>query len=237
MKNRIETEIEHGKLEKTGRQASEGWLSSAGQIRLKRREEFLCRALGPKTRVLEIGSGTGIQTKYLAEKFESVTGIDISPDLLQKAKEKLPNVEFFEMDAHSPKFPDESFDFIGGVSVLHHLDWDMALKNYYKLLSHGGVLRFSEPNMFNPMVFVIKTIPIVKKWAGDSPTETAFTRWKIAKSLKNAGFKSISVRAFEFLHCSTPDKLICKTIRLESLLERTWLREFGGSLLIEAVKS
>lgn len=120
---------------------------------------------------------------------------------------------------------------------MHHLDWDMALKNYYKLLAHGGVLRFSEPNMFNPMVFVIKTIPIVKKWAGDSPTETAFTRWKIAKSLKKAGFKSISVQAFEFLHCSTPDKFISKTIRLESLLERTWLREFGGSLLIEAVKS
>jgi ubiquinone/menaquinone biosynthesis C-methylase UbiE len=235
--NRIQIEIEHGKLLKTSQQASEGWLSSAGRIRLRRRRQFLCRGLAAGSRVLEIGSGTGIQTKYLSKKFDSVTGIDISPELLKTAIASLPNVDFLEMDAHSPKFSGNSFDLIAGVSVLHHLDWDEALKNYFQLLSPGGVLRFSEPNMLNPVVFLIKTVPPIKKWAGDSPTETAFTRWTIAKSLKKAGFKSISVRAFEFLHCSTPDKLICKTIRLESLLERTCLREFGGSLLIEAVKS
>jgi ubiquinone/menaquinone biosynthesis C-methylase UbiE len=234
--NRIQIEIEHGKLLKTSQQASEGWLSTAGRIRLRRRRQFLCREMAAGSRVLEIGSGTGIQTKYLSKKFGTVTGIDISPELLKIAKGGLPNVDFLEMDAHDPKFAGNSFDLIAGVSVLHHLDWDEALKNYFHLLSPGGVLRFSEPNMLNPMVFMIKTVPPIKKWAGDSPTETAFTRWQIAGSLEKAGFKSISVRAFEFLHCSTPDKFIGKTLFLESILERTPLREFGGSLLIEAVK-
>jgi ubiquinone/menaquinone biosynthesis C-methylase UbiE len=230
-------ELEHGKLEKTAEQASQGWLSAAGRIRLKRREEFLCRGTNRKMRVLEIGSGTGIQTKYLAENFDSVTGIDISPDLLQIAKMKIPGVDFIEMDAHCPDFPKNSFDLIVGVSVLHHLDWDVALKSYHKLLVPGGMLRFSEPNLMNPMVFVIKKVPAIKAWAGDSPTETAFTRWEIARSLDAAGFKSINARAFEFLHCSTPENFIDPTLKIEPMLERTFLREFGGSLLIEAVKN
>ena len=41
----------------------------------------------PTDKVLEIGIGTGTSYKYYPKETE-VTGIDISPDMLEKAKKK-----------------------------------------------------------------------------------------------------------------------------------------------------
>ncbi len=71
-------------------------------------------ALAPG-RVLEIGVGTGLALpRYRRE--HRVTGIDLSPDMLARARarverEKLGNVEqLSEMDATRLAFPDRSFD-------------------------------------------------------------------------------------------------------------------------------
>jgi hypothetical protein len=122
------------------------------------------------------------------------------------------------------------------VSILHHLDWGLALKNYLPLLKRGGIVRFSEPNLLNPQIYLQKNIPFIKRLAGDSPDEYAFTRWQIAKILKDAGYVDIHVEAYEFLHPGTPQWLIPYVVKLESFLARTPAREIGGSLLIEARK-
>jgi phosphatidylethanolamine/phosphatidyl-N-methylethanolamine N-methyltransferase len=66
-------------------------------------------------RVLEIGVGTGISLSYYPQRTR-IVGIDISPDMLRKAEERvarqeLANVEaVLEMDACALEFPDNSFD-------------------------------------------------------------------------------------------------------------------------------
>jgi SAM-dependent methyltransferase len=140
------------------------------------------------------------------------------------------------MDAHCPGFSEESFDAIVGVSILHHLDWDLALGNYLRLLRPGGLVRFSEPNLANPQIFLQKNIRWVKRLSGDSPDEYAFTRWGIRRSLANAGYRDIMVRPFEFLHPRTPERLIPILLKIEERLSRTRLNEIAGSLLIQARK-
>ncbi|WP_181708072.1 class I SAM-dependent methyltransferase [Chthonobacter rhizosphaerae] len=73
-------------------------------------------ALKPDTRrVLEVGVGTGISLPDYPSSMR-VTGIDLSPDMLAKAREriaakKLSNVEaILEMDAARLEFADDSFD-------------------------------------------------------------------------------------------------------------------------------
>lgn len=68
----------------------------------------------PGETVLEVGVGTGLSLS-LYPKNVQVTGIDVSAEMLQKARlrkqrEGLKNVELFEMDAEDMTFPDHSFD-------------------------------------------------------------------------------------------------------------------------------
>lgn len=70
---------------------------------------------GPGQRILEVGVGTGLSLPEY-RRDARVVGIDISPDMLQLARERardgaLPQVEaLLEMDAESLAFPDNSFD-------------------------------------------------------------------------------------------------------------------------------
>lgn len=65
-------------------------------------------------KVLEVGVGTGKNLKYYSPDCD-VTGIDFSPGMLAKARERakeLPNVSLYEMDVQNLDFPDNYFDTI-----------------------------------------------------------------------------------------------------------------------------
>src|SRR5262245_35019088 len=123
---RIQREVRHGATDTAVRQAEHGWASAAGKIRRSRRGEFLVRGWPRTARILEIGAGTGLHTIALLDAFDDVVAIDISPELLSHAETAAPRARLHVMDAHQPDFPDDSFDAIVGVSILHHLDWDLA---------------------------------------------------------------------------------------------------------------
>lgn len=70
----------------------------------------------PGERVLEVGVGTGINLS-LYPKNCSVTGIDFSSSMLEKARERvsrkgLRNIRLLQMDAGDLKFADDSFDIV-----------------------------------------------------------------------------------------------------------------------------
>ena len=56
----------------------------------------------------------------------------------------------YQMDAHRTGFQEESFDAIVGRSILHHLDYDYALKEIHRILKVGGLAIFAEPLSGNP---------------------------------------------------------------------------------------
>jgi phosphatidylethanolamine/phosphatidyl-N-methylethanolamine N-methyltransferase len=70
----------------------------------------------PGDRVLEVGVGTGINAA-LYPSYCSVTGVDFSSSMLEKARERVArkgvhNVRLLEMDAANMKFADDSFDIV-----------------------------------------------------------------------------------------------------------------------------
>jgi SAM-dependent methyltransferase len=68
--------------------------------RIEREWPFLRRALGAGGRVLDLGSGTGEHSRFLASKGFEVVGIDSSPAMLAKATDTPlpPNLTFVEGD-------------------------------------------------------------------------------------------------------------------------------------------
>ena len=73
-------------------------------------------------RVLEVGCGTGMFTEMFANRGAEIVAVDISPDLLKKARARgLANVKFCEKRFEDCDL-DGSFDAVIGSSTLHHLD-------------------------------------------------------------------------------------------------------------------
>jgi len=238
MTDRIENEKKHGRhLAASGAALIWNWDSPAGRVRWARRATWLCQGLDPGFKVLELGCGTGLFTRELAKSGAQVTAIDISPELLDLARRDLgaQNVSFRLENAYQSSFSDESFDFVVGSSVLHHLDVSAALKEAFRVLKPGGWLRFTEPNMLNPQIAFQKNIPWLKKRLGDSPDETAFFRWSLAGRLKQAGFDQVRLQPFDFLHPAIPAGALGWARPLAEGLEKLpGLREIAGSLMIQA---
>ena len=87
-------------------------------------EAALALVEGAPRRILDLGTGTGAGASWLAERFPdaSVAGVDISPEMVERARQNLPaelgaRVEFATADAASLPFGDGEFDLISQVSV------------------------------------------------------------------------------------------------------------------------
>ncbi|MBU4348423.1 class I SAM-dependent methyltransferase [Patescibacteria group bacterium] len=241
MDKRIENEIKHGFYIVEKGESVWNWSSPAGIKRWQRRVDMFRLFLGNNSKnVLEVGCGTGLFTKELAKTDNKIIAIDISEELIEKARKKIlgsNNILFKIENAYNTSFKDNSFDFIVGSSVLHHLDAEAAIKEFYRILKPGGQLMFTEPNMLNPQIFLQKNIPFLKKMAGDSPDETAFFRWSVKNELLTKGFKDAVVVPFDFMHPAIPKSLIFLFEKVFFIFEKLpILKEIAGSLLITAKK-
>lgn len=110
-------------------------------------KEALFTFLEPRDgmRVLDIGCGTGNYSLALAKAGLKVTGIDISPAMLEKAritvKARGLKVSFLEGDALQLPFRDNSFDAVISATALEFVpDLDAALGEAYRVLKPGGRL-------------------------------------------------------------------------------------------------
>ena len=240
MDKRLINEIEHGKyLAREGAGEVWNWESPAGKIRWQRRVKMLTSHISSSDNVLEIGCGTGYFTKEIAKTGANVTAIDISPELLQIAKEEIPdtNVSFVIENAYDLSFEANCFDSIVGSSVLHHLEIEKAISEMFRVLKSGGSLFFTEPNMMNPQIALQKNIPALKRKLGDSPDETAFFRWSLMTLMRKTGFTNIVIKPFDFLHPAISPALIPFISSLGETVEKIpGLKEIAGSLYISAKK-
>ncbi len=242
---RILREQEH--FDKLAQETGEIWWGSttpAGRIRKERRARLILQALEPlhDPLVLELGCGTGALTRYLLEMSPSLrlTGLDISPLCVKEAIlrfSRFPRVDFQVANAYQLPIRDQIADAVVAASVIHHLDVDRALHECFRVLKPGGIAWFSEPNMMNPQVAAEKNIPFIGRMLDNSGDETAFFRWKLAQQLKHAGFESIQIQPYDFLHPAIPQAWIPFAQSLERILESIpLLREIAGSLTIYARK-
>ena len=130
-----------------------------------RRDRFVgeCVAdLNGKT-VLEIGTQAwgGMLNKH-GVRPASVTCINISTtetEIGRKYAETMGfTADFRVMDAHTLDFPDNHFDFVYGVAILHHLELERALKELFRVVKPGGRILFIEPLRLNPVAQMVRLL-------------------------------------------------------------------------------
>jgi ubiquinone/menaquinone biosynthesis C-methylase UbiE len=104
------------------------------------------------THCLEIGCGTGKNTVWLMEKAATVTAVDLSEEMLAKAKEKITaaHVQFVQADITQPwTFAAQQYDLVGFSLVLEHIELlSPIMKKVANVLTTGGYLYISELHPF-----------------------------------------------------------------------------------------
>lgn len=131
----------------------------------------------PKTlRVLEIGCGIGRMTRYLAEVFGEVHGVDVSGEMIRQASARLANVPnaFFREGNGSDfsGFPDNHFDFVFSAYVFQHVpSFEVIRSNIrdgFRVLKPQGIFKFVTSAVNNEEYLRTKK----DTWSGHPFTET-----------------------------------------------------------------
>ncbi len=108
---------------------------------------------GRRLRVLDAGTGPGFFAVLLAELGCEVTGIDLTLEMLEKAKEnagaRSAQISFEEMNAEALTFEENRFDLV----VSRNLTWNLphpetAYREWNRVLKPGGLLLNFDANWY-----------------------------------------------------------------------------------------
>jgi predicted TPR repeat methyltransferase len=100
---------------------------------------------------LELGCGTGKNTAWLIQITDRVTAVDLSPQMLRKAKEKITSekVRFLQDDILGKWDDGETYDLVVCSLVLEHIEHLGAVfQQVAKVLQPGGVFYVGELHPF-----------------------------------------------------------------------------------------
>ncbi len=193
--------------------------------------------------ILELGCGTGAMSSLLAlNTGRHVVGADICEKFIEEARKNhdTPNLSFKVLDITGYDLVQQlgrQYSYIVGNGILHHLydELDAVLPKLQELLAPGGKLVFWEPNLYNPIVFLLFRTKLLRRAARLEPQEMAFTGEWIAAKLARAGFGPVRVEYRDFLFPNTPYAFIQLLVKIGDMLERVpLLNRFAQSLFISA---
>ena len=110
-----------------------------------------------KSRILDVGCGTGHHVATIGSKGYDVLGIDISPSMIEKAKENFPNYKFEVADAlDGSKFHPDFFTHILCMyfTIYYFPDKTQFFQNCFKWLMPGGylIVHLVDRTMFDPIL-------------------------------------------------------------------------------------
>jgi phosphatidylethanolamine/phosphatidyl-N-methylethanolamine N-methyltransferase len=107
-----------------------------------------CLQCQPENRILEVGVGTGLSLSIYPENVK-VVGIDLSEDMLARARTKVHNEELdhvealLQMDAQQMSFPDDSFDKVVAMYVASVVpDVEKFVEEIRRVCKPGGTIIF-----------------------------------------------------------------------------------------------
>jgi demethylmenaquinone methyltransferase / 2-methoxy-6-polyprenyl-1,4-benzoquinol methylase len=131
--------------------------------------------VGPGSRALDVGTGTGDLAIELARRGASVTGVDFAPVMLEVARGKAPHIAFERGDALALRHADGEFDAATvGFGARNFADLDRGLREMARVTRPGGrvvVLEITTPRR-PPLswffrVWFDRAVPALGRLAGD----------------------------------------------------------------------
>lgn len=99
-------------------------------------------------KILDVGCGTGMSTASLAAIWQEaeITGVDLSKDMLLKARAAMPTVSFSQRDCSKPLMDMGNFDLIFSNAFLQWIpNQEEFIRNSFAMLNQNGVFAAQIP--------------------------------------------------------------------------------------------
>jgi len=163
---------------------------------------------GKIERALDVGCGTGLSTIALKTIAVSVTGVDISDDMLNLALRDA-GIEYHNVSAEDLSlFGDESFDIVTTSLAFHWFDHRRFLSEAYRVLKKGGWLI----PYTNGFYGIMKGNENFEKWNSESyakryPTPARNTTPLTKELGEEFGFSNFHMEKFQNEVDFTPQEL------------------------------
>lgn len=182
--------------------------------------------------VLDFGCGEGWSTLAYARNGAEVYSFDISPEsvrnLIHDATKAgvLSRIHPAVMAAEALGYPDETFDLVLGVSILHHVDLDCVGAEIARVLKPGGRALFIEPLAHNWLLQLFRWLTPERR----TPTEQPMSVEQIAqfgKHFSEAQFRGhalLSTFSQGLLWATGNKRLFTKTLSWTEALDRRLLK-------------
>jgi SAM-dependent methyltransferase len=152
--------------------------------------------LAPGMTCVDLGCGTGAFTRRLSKLGLRLTGVDISPRSIERARAIGEGPEYVVADICDCPLPSDAFDFVTMSGVLHHLTTEDARvqsqREALRLLKPGGHFLSYDPNATSPSMFLFRDprSPVHSK-AGKTDNEVLLSRRQMTAELTKAGFSAV----------------------------------------------
>src|SRR5215472_4079310 len=99
----------------------------------------------PAGNALDAACGTGRYAEYLAARGHQVVGVDSSPEMLDRARARIPHCEFLLGDLHHLPLPDDGVDIVvSGLALAHVPALEPVMAEFARVLRPGGHLVISD---------------------------------------------------------------------------------------------
>lgn len=110
-------------------------------------------AARPAGRALDAACGTGRHARTLVDLGHTVSGVDLTPEMLQRARVNVPEADFQVADLRELPFPDATFQTaVCGLALSHLPSLDDAIGELGRVLTPGGRLIVSILHPFQTLL-------------------------------------------------------------------------------------
>lgn len=144
---------------------------------------------------LDVGCGVGETDRFLADRLGRLCGVDVVPQVLERAASENPSVDYRVYDGETLPFPDGSFDVSFAICVLHHVPVPARprfVSEVARVTRPSGLVAIFEHNPNNPL-----TRLAVARCDWDDDALLLRTR-EVRDLLDRAGVKSLERRFITF---------------------------------------
>jgi SAM-dependent methyltransferase len=162
--------------------------------------------IGPQSRVVELGAGTGKFTAYLVATGTQVVAVEPVGSMRERLAVRLPKVQIIDGTAESIPLPSQSVDAVVAAQAFHWFDAKRAVAEIARILKPGGAVGLIWNVRDDSLAWVRKLTAIIDPYEGSAP------RYRTLEWM--AGFQSpgllapLQTRVFQHRQQLTPNALL-----------------------------